>query len=66
MNGMDGIDRIDGKYVVDGMYGWDGWMDGIGGTAVMSSYGNEAPARAGMSRLEYPPHINIDAAEALA
>jgi hypothetical protein len=27
--------------------------------------GDEAPAR-GMSRLEYPPHINIDAAEALA
>jgi hypothetical protein len=27
--------------------------------------GNEAPGR-GMSRLEYLPHINIDAAEALA
>jgi len=27
--------------------------------------GNKASAR-GMSRLEYPPHINIDAAEALA
>jgi hypothetical protein len=27
--------------------------------------GDEAPAQ-GMLRLEYPPHINIDAAEALA
>ena len=51
--------------MVDGMEGMDE-MDGIGGTAVMISCGNEAPARAGMSRLEYLPHINIDAAEALA
>jgi len=27
--------------------------------------GNKAPAQ-GMLQLEYPPHINIDAAEALA
>jgi hypothetical protein len=46
------------EYVVDE-------MDGIGGMAVMISCGDEAPAR-GMSRLEFPPHINIDAAEALA
>ena len=66
---MDGIDRIDGMGSMwwMGWMGWDGMdeMDGIGGTTVMISCGDEAPAR-GMSRLEYPPHINIDAAEALA
>ena len=49
---------------MDGMNGMDE-MDNIGGMAVMISCGDKAPAR-GMSRLEYPPHINIDAAEALA
>ncbi len=49
---------------MDGMDGMDE-MDNIGGMAVMISCGDKAPARR-MSRLEYPPHINIDAAEALA
>ncbi len=51
MDGMDEMDEMDE-------------MDGIGGTAAMISCSDEAPAR-GMSRLEYPPHINIDAAEEL-